>query len=292
MVNYPIYEIKNFNNDIDGNKLYINNFRDHLINHSFIESSHRHNFYLLVLFTKGHGVHKIDFKTFDINRGSAFMIKPSQVHSWKLSDDIDGFIVFFTEEVYNLYFGKKRIQDYPFYANNQGVPMVNLFENELNAIENYFKLLINETRNFNSKKLDKLINLLDIIHIELSRKYLLENKYVTNSYGEKVEQFNDYLNTYFKTEKSPAFYASKLDISLKHLNRICNEKLNKTVTDLIAQKIVLESKRMLTFTEKSISEIAQDLGYLNFSYFTKLFKKHTGTTPSAFRSTLKLSDWE
>ena len=135
------------------------------------------------------------------------------------------------------------------------------------------------------------MNLLDIIHIEITRKYLLENKYTTNSYGEKIEQFNEYLNMYYKSEKSPSFYASKLNITLKHLNRICKDKLNKTVTDLIAQKNVLESKRMLTFTQKSVGDIALELGYLNYSYFTRLFKKHTSITPSKFRANLKLSDW-
>ena len=103
--------------------------------------------------------------------------------------------------------------------------------------------------------------------------------------------FNNLLESNFANEKAPSFYAAKMNISLKHLNRICKDLFNKTVTELITQKVILESKRRLTFSDRSISEISEELGYLNYSYFTRLFKKSTGFTPSKFRVDLKKEDW-
>lgn len=291
MRDYPIYGIKTFRNTVDVKGLYVNTFRNHLINHSFIESSHRHDFYLLVLFTKGKGIHRIDFNTFDIQKGSLYVIKPGQVHSWKLSDDIDGYIIFHTQELYNLYFGSKKIEDYTFFGTDHDISEINLNENELNEIVGYFELLVKETRNSSSRKQDKLLNIIDTIYIEIARKYLLENNHSSDSYGIQMQQFNTLLNQFYRCEKYPSFYAAKMNITLKHLNRICKNELNKTVTDLIAQKIVLESKRILTFTQKTVSETAEELGYVNYSYYTKLFKKYTGTTPSKFRARLKLEEW-
>jgi len=58
---HPVYSIHNFKTDLGKKELYINTFTNHLKAHSFIEKPHRHNFYLLVLFTNGTGKHEIDF---------------------------------------------------------------------------------------------------------------------------------------------------------------------------------------------------------------------------------------
>lgn len=291
MENYPIYEIQNFNAHLNTNDLYINTFKNHLINHSFIESSHSHNFYLLVLFTNGTGTHKIDFNTFEIQKGAMYLIQPGQVHSWKLSDDIDGYIIFYSKEIYNSYFGQKKIQDYPFYESLNNISEVQFSEMELDDIEVYFRLLIKENIINNSRKIDKLLNLIDCIHIETSRKHLEENVNMYHSYHQRLESFDVILENYYKTEKSPSFYASELNITLKHLNRICKHVLNKTVTMLIAEKIVIESKRMLTFSDRAVGDIAQELGFENYSYFSKIFKKYTKTTPSKFRERLGADKW-
>lgn len=291
MENYPIYEIQNFNAHLNTNDLYVNTFKNHLVSHSFIENSHSHNFYLLVLFTNGSGTHKIDFNTFTIQKGAMYLIKPGQVHSWKLSDDIDGYIMFYSKDLYNTYFGQKKIEDYTFYESSNNISEVQFSEPELDDIEAYFKLLIKENLTNNSRKTDKLLNLIDCIHIETSRKHLKENINSFNSYHQRLEDFNSLLNEYYKSEKSPSFYASELNITLKHLNRICKNVLNKTVTELINEKIVLESKRMLTFTNKSISEIANELGFTNYSYFAKIFRKKIGITPSVFKANLNIENW-
>lgn len=291
MEKYPIYRIENFKRDSLKTNLYVNTFKNHLINNSFIESSHSHNFYMLVLFTNGAGEHKIDFNSFQIKRGSMYVLQPGQVHGWKLSKDIEGYIVFYSEELYNLYFGSKRIQDYPFYKSAKNISEVQFNETELLDVEVYFKLLIKENLLNNSSKTDKLLNILDIIHIEISRKQLRENNNQVRSYNQKIQDFNAILNTFYKVEKSPSFYAEKMNITLKHLNRISKLVLNKTVTELIREKLILESKRMLTFSDNSISEIADDLGYDNYSYFAKVFKKQTNTTPSMFRSKLNIENW-
>ena len=75
-------------------------------------------------------------------------------------------------------------------------------------------------------------------------------------------------------------------ISEKHLNRICKECLNKTTSDLIMDRIMLEAKRMLVHSTKSVPEIAEQLGYLDSSYFSRLFKKKCGKTPIEFANSL------
>ena len=283
MSKYPIYSIQRFNcNDVNSD-FYINTFKDHLVDHSFVEESHRHNSYVLVLFTKGSGTHDIDFDTFEIHPGSMFFLQPGQMHNWVLSDDIDGFVVFYSQEMYNLYFRQKAIEMYPFYYALGNSPEMSFETKELKVIEPYFYNMLEEYQGNKIMKQDKIMNLLDNIHIEIARKYNEEHILETHSYNVKIKKFVMLLETYFWAEKGPSFYASQLHITLKHLNRICNEILKKTTTQVITDRIILEAKRMLMDKKRTVSEIATELGFDDYSYFVRLFKKHTSMTPTVFR---------
>ena len=287
MKKYPIYNIQRFNCNSVNSDLYINTFKNHLIDHSFVEEPHRHNSYVLVFFTKGSGTHEIDFDVFAIQPGSMFFLQPGQMHHWNLSDDVEGFVIFYSQEMYNLYFGQKTIADYPFYSSVDNKPEMVFEASELKAILPYFESLIVETQSNQLLKQDKTMNLLDIIHIEIARKYSETHLHEAHSYNVKIKNFEVLLEQNFKTEKAPFFYASQLNITLKHLNRICNEMLQKTTTEVITARIILEAKRMLMDKKFTVNEIATELGFDDYSYFTRLFKKHTGMTSTDFRISKK-----
>ena len=287
MKKYPIYNIQRFNCTSVNSDLYINTFKNHLIDHSFVEDPHRHNSYVLVFFTKGSGTHEIDFDVFTIQAGSMFFLQPGQMHHWNLSDDVEGFVIFYSQEMYNLYFGQKTIGDYPFYSSVDNKPEMVFDVSESKAILPYFESLILETQSNQLLKQDKIMNLLDIIHIEITRKYSETHLHEAHSYNVKIKTFELVLENNFKTEKAPSFYALQLHITLKHLNRICNEMLQKTTTEVITARIILEAKRMLMDKKFTVNEIATELGFDDYSYFTRLFKKHTGMTPTDFRISKK-----
>src|SRR6478672_6030081 len=115
MAKIPVYEIQNFNYNVANSELYVNSFTNHLKQHSFIEKPHRHNFYLLVLFTHGSGIHEIDFHRYNVQKGSLFLLQPGQMHYWELASDVEGYIVFYSSELYNLYFANKQIEAYSFF---------------------------------------------------------------------------------------------------------------------------------------------------------------------------------
>ncbi len=283
MKKYPIYSIQRFNCNAVNSDFYINTFKNHLVDHSFVEEPHRHNSYVLVLFTNGSGTHDIDFDTFGIQSGSMFFLQPGQMHHWSLSDDIDGFVVFYSQEMYNLYFRQKTIDAYPFYYSLGNSPEMVLDTKEVKDIEPYFYNMLAEYQGNKVMKQDKIINLLDSIHIEIARKYNETHVLEKHSYNVKIRDFNTLLENHFLAEKTASFYASQLHITLKHLNRICNETLKKTTTQVITDRIILEAKRMLMDKKSTVSEIASALGFDDYSYFVRLFKKNAGMTPTAFR---------
>ncbi|RZJ50400.1 MAG: helix-turn-helix domain-containing protein [Flavobacterium sp.] len=284
MKKYPVYSVENFNcNDIH-REFYVNTFKEHLKSHSFVEEPHRHDSYLMVFFTNGSGIHEIDFDSFEIKSGSLFVLQPGQMHHWSLSEDIEGFVIIFSQELYNLYFGQKKINDYNFYNSILNRPEVIFESEELPKILPYFDLLIHENNQHNKLQLDKMLNLLDCIHIEIARKYGETFSHQTHSYNIKISAFEILLEEYFKTQKLPSFYAEKLNITLKHLNRICNEILQKTATEVIMDRVILEIKRMLIDKQLAVNEVAYAVGYEDYSYFSRVFKKQTGISPTEFRN--------
>ena len=84
-------------------------------------------------------------------------------------------------------------------------------------------------------------------------------------------------------QRNTAFYANELGISSKRLNEILKEKLDKTVIQLIHDRLIVELKRNMIHTEKSLKEIAFDLGFSDQAYFSRFFKKQTGQTPENFQ---------
>lgn len=284
MEKLPVYKVENFSCNTDKSDFYVNTFKEHIKLHGFVDQPHRHDSYLLVFFTNGTGIHDIDFDQFKISPGSLFVLQPGQMHFWNLSEDIEGYIVIFSPAIYNLYFGQKKTTDYAYYQLVNNDPYVYFEPNNRQEIIAYFDLLVSESRRENKFRMDKMLNLLDTIHIEIARKFNENVLYKKHSYNLKINTFEIILESNFKSRKLPSYYAEELNITLKHLNRICNVILQKTVTEVISDRIILEVKRMLVDKNLSINQIATELGYEDYSYFSRFFKNKTGYSPTTFRT--------
>lgn len=287
MQSYPIYEIKNFKCANFNEHLYVNKMSNHLINNSFTTKPHSHSFYLFVYFNQGSGKHYIDFKEYPVEKGSFFALRPGQIHNWHLSEDMEGYVIFITTEIYNLYFKDKSIKNYLLFSNPSNTPHIKFTPAESHELELLFALSFKEYSNYQQWKNDKMLNLMDCILIEVSRNYVLQQPHETHVYHTKIDLLEHLIEENFVSTKSPAFYASKMNMTTKHLNRICKSVLNKTATEVITQRVILECKRMLANQELSISQIASELGYFDVSYFSKFFKKNTGFSANEFRKKIK-----
>lgn len=82
-------------------------------------------------------------------------------------------------------------------------------------------------------------------------------------------------------------YADHLAVHINHLNKILKETTGLTTTELIAGRILQESKALLRHTDWSIGEIADSLDFSDFAHFSKFFKNETSLSPGVFRSQAK-----
>lgn len=102
-----------------------------------------------------------------------------------------------------------------------------------------------------------------------------------------IQNFLKILEENYQRPLGVEFYADKLFMSARNLNLICKNVLHQTVSELIETRKLIEAKNQLTHSDKNISEIGFELGYKEKAYFTNVFKKRTGQTPSEFRDEMK-----
>jgi AraC-like DNA-binding protein len=281
-IELPIYSINEFevlNNDSD---FYANFLNLHVKNHHFTNLPHKHDFFLTILFTQGHGKHEVDFKTYEVRRGSIFVLKPGQMHFWELSKDIDGFVFFHSRVFFESGFNTLRIKDFHFFNSFQTSPLYILSENRLHKITSYMSELVEEYQKSEILKSIKIQSLISLVYTEICREKGTFNDITNKTYLEKLQLFEALIESNFKEIKLIKQYASQLNISEKHLNRITKNCLGKTSTQLISERNILEAKRMLIYSNLNVSEIGATLGYYDTSYFVRFFKKNTGFTPLVF----------
>lgn len=105
----------------------------------------------------------------------------------------------------------------------------------------------------------------------------------TNLRHPVLAELRDLIEQNFQTLHSPAEYAKRLHITAKTLGRIVREELGTTPTDLIRNRILIHAKWQLLHTLKPVKEVAREVGFSDELYFSRLFKKVTGHSPTFFR---------
>jgi AraC-like DNA-binding protein len=134
-----------------------------------------------------------------------------------------------------------------------------------------------------------LISYLKILLINASR-IKIEQRHLESVSIEKrpviLNSLKDAVEEHFKSLHSPGDYAKLLNISTAALNKISKTHFNKTLSNLIADRIITEAKRQLYLTSKSVKLIAYELGFNDEFYFSRFFKSNVAISPQFFRDTV------
>jgi AraC family transcriptional regulator, transcriptional activator of pobA len=252
-----------------------------------VEIPHTHNYFLLMLFTKGTGKHYVDFKEYPIKKNALYLIAPGQIHHLKRSKGTDGFDVIFEEHFYCSGIARNEvILPPPFFRNSLVSPYIQLDEEQAKFVASIFSRIKNEFENNVAGKWEVIRSLLNVV---ISRCEILSSRVGVNDstkYKRAFKLLNEFtvlVEKYFAKEKQISFYADKLSITTNHLIETVREVTGDTPVDMIRSRALLEAKRKLLENKLSVKEVSHLLGYENTSYFSKVFKEDTGFTPAEFR---------
>lgn len=291
MSHIPVLGIDQFEQEVSLLDSYSNTIEDHLKrNKKHFNKPHKHNFFLCVLFTEGTGTHEIDFESYPIEKGSVFFLRPGQSHFWQFTSIPKGYIFFHSREFYEVQLTDIKLFQLPFYASPKKIPLIKLNARNLQVVVSRFREINNEYSDHQPMKRLKLVSLIQLLYIDLTRLYLEKDELKSQEsvrYLIIVGELESLVESYYPSQKSASFYAEKLHISTKHLNRVLKAVLNRTTTQLITERVILEAKRLLVQSNDSLNEISVILGYREYAHFSKVFKNFTATTPLDFRKSYK-----
>jgi AraC family transcriptional activator of pobA len=281
---FPIYDICKLS-DYRQDDVLINRFGHYLYTHRDLHFPHKHNFYHLVLFTKGGGSHTIDFKTFDVEPYQIYFMTPGQVHSWDFEGEVDGYLVHFSAEFFpSFLLAGDYLHHFPFFNGDIDDAVINLTPEIRPKVITLFEELIGETEAPGRMNTDMIRLLLLQIFILLSRMEKNHNAKKMSVYNYTlIKNFRRLIEKNYTKLRLPKEYAELLYITPNHLNAVSNDVLGMPAGEAIRNRVLLEAKRLLINRDMSISEIAYQLNFNDNSYFTKFFKNYTDLTPEEFR---------
>ncbi|MBK7869034.1 MAG: helix-turn-helix domain-containing protein [Ignavibacteriales bacterium] len=243
--------------------------------------------YQLFIINKSGGILTSSIGKFDLFAPSILWIPPSHVHGFEWNPDVSGRIITISETTINTIIGTttglslqlSELFVISRFRNREDVSSLNRIIEKMD--DELFSNLLGREEMVNFLKGQLIIQLSRIINDENNIKIEESNPGLKH-----FAAFNSTIGKLQFGEKSVEEVASELQISPGHLNRICHEFAAKSASELIRDSIIEKAKRLLRHTSYSISEIAFSLNLDDPAYFSRLFKKSTGSSPREFRNNI------
>ncbi len=159
-----------------------------------------------------------------------------------------------------------------------------LFPNDKSTVEQLFQLLNKEYQESKGESNAIIEGLLKALLAKLLQSEKPKNS--ISSHKENLfRKFKDLLVQEKKLTNEVAHYAKLLNTTPQNLNAICRKENNQSATEVLSESIISEAKRLLLYTDVTITQISYSLDFKDNPHFTKYFKRYTGITPNTFRST-------
>ena len=229
---------------------------------------------------------------YDFNNGALFFIAPRQVLQWDNAVVFEqkGFSINFHEDFLKGTELAHQIKKYGFfsYAVNEALHLSPKEEKQIESIVENIEIEYQNNQDAFSK---------DIIISQLSTLLKYANRFYERQFLNRkelspslLEQFNLQVSLYFESgdlqEKGiPSIeqIAGKMSVSQRYLSDTLKKETGKTTTEHLQLLLIDEAKNRLLQPGKSIAEVAYELGFEYPPYFSRLFKKKEGISPTAYR---------
>ena len=251
------------------------------------EQPHRHAYYEICMFINGAGSHMIDFKNFPIKSTSVHFLTPGQVHLISREENYHGFLMVFSREFYSLGLqDEDLLMTLPFFNNNTSEPILNLNRDDFEELLDIIEHLRMDYKRDSEIREDVLRSYLHIFLLKCRfffNKQHFDKDIIKDPAFLLVNKFRTLVEQHFKEIHLVKEYADRLNQSPAHLNRIVKMITGENAGEFIIKRIVLEAKRLLIYTDLSNKEISYKMNYDDPSYFSRLFRKKVGMSPSEFK---------
>jgi AraC-like DNA-binding protein len=226
----------------------------------------------------------LDEVRYEVPANSFFALNVS--HSFRLERSEDAVIWQFNKEFYCIVTHDVEVSctGLLFYGSRDGRPIF-LDEQETRSFGLLTEIFQDEFLNRDNIQAEMLRVLLKRLIIKLTRLVKAQSPAaaLTTTELDTVRQFNLLVENHYKKLHQVQDYANLMFKSPKTLSNLFSKHSEKTPVQVIADRLFLESKRLILYTDKSASEVGFELGFEEPAHFSRFFKKMAGVSPTAFR---------
>lgn len=240
------------------------------------------------IFSSGEGLLISENKKIALNTPSILMIPANTLHGFVFQSNICGDVLTFSESFLENIFknsphvtlGLNNLKNFSFETNPKGFEEMQYLKDKIEE----------ELQTENLEKQISLRAFFQLFFVNLYRWSLQHENQISKSDNRTIGYFQAFQKSVKQSlheSKSINDYAQELNITAVHLNRICQSLVQKSALQIVHEYLVNEAKKYLLNTSNSIAEISYFLDFKDPAYFTRLFKKQTGLSPSEFRNSNK-----
>ena len=232
--------------------------------------------------------------TYDYQEGTLVFLAPGQIAGMNSNGETyqpkGNALVFHADLIHGTSLGK-HIQDYTFFS-YQSNEALHLSERERKIVLDCFSKIEYELEHAIDKHSKQLI----VSNLELFLNYCMrfyDRQFITRDKVHKgvLERFENLLNEYYQSDKpqtiglpSVAYCANELNLSASYFGDLIKKETGKTAQEYIQSKVIDVAKEKIFERNKSVSQIAYELGFKYPQHFTRLFKQWVGQSPNEYRS--------
>ncbi|UXX79462.1 helix-turn-helix transcriptional regulator [Reichenbachiella carrageenanivorans] len=258
---------------IGTNGLKIAPFRKHI--RKTIAHRH-HNYFEIIYLSKGSGSHTIDHSTYLIDAPLLFFMRRDQIHCWDITSEPEGYVIL----VKNNYIDEHlELRKYMLQLSRATcLPATDP------TIDIYFKLLLSEYQKEDVSQTALVSALFKSFLIKSVG--LIDANSTSVPYSGLFQHFIQLLENSRPIVNQVAHYAERLHTSPQNLSQICRKQAGVSASEVIAEYIISEAKRLLDYTSYSVAQVAYELNFKDPSHFTKYFKRRAQVTPQDYRRIL------
>ena len=258
---------------------------------SYFDHLQRNNYYSLIWVKEGIGKLKTNFSEYNFEKNSLFSFAPYQPFMLSCTS-VKGVAIYFHSDFFCIHKHQTEVTCNGVLFNNiYQKPFFRVDEKLEDTLDKVVGQIKTEIQRPGLAQYELLISFMKIFLISASRakaQQQPESIPLPTSRREPfiLQNLKEAIEKDFRSKHTPQDYAILLNISSNALARIAKTHFNKTLTNLITERIIIEAKRELYLTNKSVKEVAYELGYDDEYYFSRFFKKNVNISPQAYRETV------
>jgi len=254
-------------------------------NGQFPDHPHRHLHFEMAWVVSGEGLYRLEPDSYPLADNTIYCVPPGRIHQLQASGTTEGYVLSFDTDI--IYLANEK-GGRPFYddilAGAYYGKIIRVNKGSDSEIGLILHDMIQEFDNCFSLRSEVLSGLLRLFLVYLERLSAAEcQKPIRSREVELVNNFYSKLEKYFLTRKTVRQYANELKVSAGYLSDAVRRISGFSASYHIQKRMVLEAKRLITYSDANMKEIAYKLGFDDTSHFSKFFKKVAGVNFTEFR---------